>query len=233
MRRVSAQHCRHRSPGWCALLSFKTHPGSATPPAAARWPGRTAPSTFERAGQPRTASTATAQPAAPSTSTPAGRRQSPAPRRHHQDHRRAGDRRPGTAPCRSRWWSRRKITRRLVPAADRQRPALGRHQLPGRPDPAAADAAGAECQYRRGVRRDLHLRGLPAVPAERAGPGRSLIVAAPRVQHVEHCMGTVFSFDIREPGARTRPRCRPALALLHADRCGASPPTGRTAWSAG
>ena len=59
-----------------------------------------------------------------------------------------------------------------------------------------------EDRYRVGC--DLHERRVRAVAAERARSGRHSMntpteIRLPR-RHVEHCMGTVFSIDVRSPG---------------------------------
>ncbi len=67
----------------------------------------------------------------------------------------------------------------------------------------------------------LHQRGLHAVAAERARPDQELKVdqpatgsPGPRTVHVEHCMGTVFSFDVRDAGDWSR-AITEAVAWLH------------------
>ena len=69
-----------------------------------------------------------------------------------------------------------------------------------------------------------------ATPSPCRAPGR----AGPRLaslRHVEHAMGTVFSFDVRDPSRRrTRPGARPSPGCTTWTR--SSRPTGRTARSA-
>src|SRR5450759_3936391 len=97
-----------------------------------------------------------------------------------------------------------------VPNVHRPRPADQQLRDSG---VEVGDAQRAERQHRHGFRRDVHEPWLHQVPAERAGPGRPVsgVAAVPGLlptgrlptRHVEHVMGTVVSFDLRDEVAPT------------------------------
>ena len=97
-----------------------------------------------------------------------------------------------------------KITNVSFVQLDRVRRPLAADQLRRRADPVARDPQRPEREDRHRFRRDLHQRRLRAVVAERARSGRHPVNSPTDIRlaqrHVEPCMGTVFSIDVRSPG---------------------------------
>src|SRR4051794_13011307 len=107
----------------------------------------------------------------------------------------AATRRSTPTPCRS---SRRRRCRRTAPTST---------WCPARPTPARATSRRCRARWTR-----------CGDPVQTGTPTMSGSRSLPRTVHVEHCMGTVFTIDVRDPGDWSTPVAEVVAWLHRVDR---------------